>query len=276
MLDVRCSTFIFQFVHLLTRSFFLEVVLPGPKKQLLRWYDPILLLVIPSLAALVLKLLMRSCRLIKVEGEERMEEAVSRAGGGGIFASWHQRMSYNFHTLGKRHITVMISQSRDGEYTSRMAKFLGFKSVRGSSTRGGSRALIEIIRSMKKGAAAGMLADGPQGPARVAKMGSVVMAGKAGVPIIPILFGAERAWMFNSWDRYLVPKPFSRVVLLYEEPVWVPPDADGAELEKCRALFEERLNRGARWCDEQFGEERPWRKVKHPGDPEIGPLPEGG
>jgi hypothetical protein len=78
--------------------------------------------------------------------------------------------------------------------------------------------------------------------------------------------------MFNSWDRYLVPKPFARVAIFYAEPIWIPPSAKGEELEAYRRLFEERLNQGTRWCDEQFGPERPWRKVTREGMPEIGPL----
>ncbi len=234
----------------------------------LRWYDPLLLRVVPPLVALLLKLLMRSCRIIRIEGMDATREALSRTAGGAVYASWHQRMSYLFHILGSQHVTVMISRSRDGEYTAAMARWLGFQPVRGSSTRGGVRALKEIIRRMRQGEIGGMLADGPQGPPRVAKLGSLVMARSAGVPVIPVLWGADRCWQFNSWDRYLVPKPFARVVLLYEEPVWVPPDADGDTIESCRRLFEDRLNRGTRWCDEQFGVERPWRKERVKGNGE--------
>jgi lysophospholipid acyltransferase (LPLAT)-like uncharacterized protein len=166
----------------------------------------------------------------------------------------------------------MISASRDGEYAARVASWLGFKNVRGSSTRGGSKALKEIIRRMKAGEIGGMLADGPQGPARVAKMGSVIIARKARVPIIPVLWGADRCWVFNSWDRYLVPKPFARVVILYEEPVWIPETAGNEELERFRKRFEDLLNRGTLWCDEQVGGERPWRKKTTPDTPEFGPL----
>jgi hypothetical protein len=94
----------------------------------------------------------------------------------------------------------------------------------------------------------------------VAKIGSVIMARDAGVPLVPVLWGADRCWVFNSWDRYLVPKPFARVVVLYEEPIWVPQHTKGEALEPFRRLFEERLNRGTRWCDRKFGVERPWKK----------------
>ncbi|MBW2035849.1 MAG: DUF374 domain-containing protein, partial [Deltaproteobacteria bacterium] len=107
----------------------------------LRWYDPFFLRIIPPLAAALIKLLMLTCRVVKEEGLESKKEALIRSGGRAVYTSWHQRMSYNFHYFGSRHVTIMISNSRDGEYTARLAKWLGFKNVRGSSTRGGSTAL---------------------------------------------------------------------------------------------------------------------------------------
>ena len=130
----------------------------------------------------------------------------------------------------------------------------------------------ELVQRIREGEIGGMLADGPQGPARVAKIGSLVIAKDAGVPLIPVLWGADRCWTFNSWDRYLVPKPFARVAIFYAEPIWIPASADRDEMESYRRLFQERLNGGARWCDEQFGPERPWRRVTEEGVPEIGPL----
>jgi lysophospholipid acyltransferase (LPLAT)-like uncharacterized protein len=241
------------------------------KKQF-RWYDAILLRVIPPVAALLIKLLMLSCRVVRIKGLERTQTAVQSTRGGAVYATWHQRMPYHFHHFGSRHVTMMISASRDGEYAARVASWLGFKNVRGSSTRGGSEALKEIIRRMRAGEIGGMLADGPQGPARVAKMGSVIMAREARVPLIPVLWGADRCWVFNSWDRYLVPKPFARVAILYEEPIWIPKSADNEDLEGFRKRFEDLLNRGTLWCDEQVGAKRPWRKKTAPDVPEFGPL----
>jgi len=211
-----------------------------------RWYDPIFLRVIPPLVALLIKLLMLSCRVVKVEGLEKYRETISRSRGKAVCATWHQRMSYHFHYFGSRHVTMMISRSRDGEYAARTAACLGFKNVRGSSTQGGSKALKELVQRIKEGEFVGMLADGPQGPARLAKMGSLVIARDAEVPLIPVLWGADRCWIFNSWDRYLVPKPFARVVIFYAEPIWIPRSANGEELEEYRHLFEKRLNQGTR------------------------------
>lgn len=244
----------------------------SPRNTQLRWYDPLLLSILCPLIALLIKVLMLSCRVIKVEGEEEQKEAVERSCGRAVYATWHQRMPYHFHYFGSRHVTMMISQSRDGEYAARIAHWLGFRSVRGSSTRGGSKALKAIIAEIKRGETGGMLADGPLGPARVAKMGSVIIARDTEAPLIPVLWGADRCWVLNSWDRYLIPKPFARVVIHYAKPIWIPASATGEELERYRKLFEDRLNEGTRLCDEYFGPERPWRKVKKEGIPEIGPV----
>ena len=242
------------------------------KSSPLRWYDHIILRLIPPLVALLIKSCLLTCRIIKVEGGEREREVLSRSPGGAIYAIWHQRMFYHFHYSGRRHGIVLISQSRDGEYAARMAQWLGFKTVRGSSTRGGFMAVRELMQKIKGGEVAGMMADGPLGPARVLKLGSLVIARDAQAPLMSSLWGADRCWTLNSWDRYLIPKPFARIVIYHPEPLWVPPSAKGDELETYRRLFEERLNQGTRWCDEYFGAERPWRKVKKKGMPEVGPI----
>ena len=242
------------------------------KSSPFRWYDHILLRVIPPIVALLIKSYLLTCRIIKVEGGERETEALSRSPGGAVYAVWHQRMFYHFHYTGRRHGIILVSQSRDGEYGARVGHWLGFQTVRGSSTRGGFKAVRELITRIRDGALVGMLADGPLGPARVLKLGSVLIAREAQVPLMSILWGADRCWTLNSWDRYLIPKPFARIVIYHPEPMWIPPSARGDELETCRRTFEDRMNQGTRWCDTYFGAERPWRKVKKKGVPEVGPI----
>ncbi len=231
------------------------------KKSMLRWYDHLLLRIIPPLAALLIKSLMLSCRCVHVEGQQEAEDAIKKADGRAVYITWHQRMSYHFHYFGSRHVTMMISQSRDGEYAARVAKWLGFKNVRGSSTRGGSQAMRRLIREIKRGETGGMLADGPLGPPRVAKIGSVIIAKETGAPMIPVLWGTDRCWVLNTWDRYLIPKPFAKIAIRYEKPIWVPAEADNRDhLETYRLLLEKELNEGTHWCDQYFGVERPWKK----------------
>jgi lysophospholipid acyltransferase (LPLAT)-like uncharacterized protein len=122
-------------------------------------------------------------------------------------------------------------------------------------------ALKELKERMKEGVNGGMVLDGPLGPPRVAKVGTVMLARMTGAPIIPIVWGADRCWELNSWDRFIIPKPFARISYYYGEPIWVPPSTRSEEMEKYRHILENRLNDMTRWCDEQFGKERPWQKV---------------
>ena len=238
----------------------------------LRWYDPILLNILPPVVTLVIKLLLYSCRVIKVEGREKETDALAQSQGKAVYATWHQRVIFHGRHLAHKNLTVMISQSRDGEYATRLVSLFGHPNVRGSSTRGGPLALKELTQKIKEGGRAGILADGPLGPARVAKIGAVIMARETQVPLIPLTWGADRCWSINSWDRFLIPKPFARIFIHYPEPIWISPSADEEELEGYRCLLEERLNQGTRWCDTHFGPERPWRKVKEKGQIEVGPL----
>jgi len=239
----------------------------------LRWYDPILLNILPPVVSLLIKLLLFSCRVIKVEGREKEAEALAQSQGKAVYATWHQRVIFHARHLAHKNLMVMVSQSRDGEYAVRLLNLFGHKNVRGSSTRGGPQALKELTQKIKEGDRGGILADGPLGPARVAKIGAVIMAHEAQVPLITVTWGADRCWILNSWDRFLVPKPFARIVIYYPEPIWIPPSVGGGkELEEYRGLLEERLNQGTRWCDTHFGTERPWRKVKEKGQTEVGPL----
>jgi len=223
-------------------------------------FENLLLQIIPPFTATLVKALMLTCRVVTVKGEPAAEEALTRSGGAAVYTTWHQRMAYFSRYFRGGKITILISGSRDGEYAARIAAWLGFNSVRGSSTHGGTKALRELIRTIKDGGKGGFFADGPQGPPRIAKTGAVLAARDAQVPIIPVAWGADRGWIFNSWDRFLVPKPFSRIAVCFAEPIWVPPDAPIRDLETYRQLIENRLNGCVQWCDIQFGPERPWRK----------------
>lgn len=231
-------------------------------KETLKWYDSLLLPVLPPLVALFTKSLLYTCREVEISGREEAEAAIEEAEGRAVFVTWHQRISYQLRHLAPRGITVMISSSRDGEYAARLARWAGAKDVRGSSTRGGKEALKRLISLVKRGESAGMLADGPLGPPRVAKIGSVIIAKEAQAPIIPVMWGGNRCWCLNSWDRNLIPKPFSKIVVHYASPIWVPSDASRDELEGFRRKLEDSLNKASKWCDDYFGVNWPWRKEK--------------
>ncbi len=136
-----------------------------------------------------------------------------------VYVTWHRRMFGFFDFFGKRHVGVMISLSWDGEIVARAAAHLGFAPLRGSSTRGAVGGLHGVIKRLKAGKPAGFLADGPKGPPRIAKPGAVHASAGTGAPLVPVAFAAREAWVLNSWDRYIVPKPFTRICMVIGRPL---------------------------------------------------------
>jgi len=226
-------------------------------KSAFKWYDPILFGILIPIFSIFIRLLFLSCRVVRLEGADYEEKAIDMSGDKVIYASWHQRLFYHVHRLRRRRVIVMISRSRDGEYIARLVNWLGLRDVRGSSTRGGVDALKDLVRQMRDGANGGMIPDGPTGPPREAKIGTIILGRMTGAPIIPISWGADRCWIFNSWDRFMIPKPFARISYYYGEPILVPHSARVPDLEEFRKLLDERLNYITRQCDDVFGEQRP-------------------
>ena len=148
---------------------------------------------------------------IKVIGEEIALGCLTDYGGL-IAAVWHQRLLLALAYVNKfRHFqpVIMISQSKDGELAARLAERLGLVPVRGSSTRGGTTALVGITEALKKYLAAIHIVDGPTGPKGIVKPGLISMAQVSGAVILPVIVSAKKAWIVRSWDRFLIPKPFS-------------------------------------------------------------------
>ena len=161
--------------------------------------------------AAVLRLLASTWRM-RVVNEEPLNEA-RRTGQPVLFALWHgELLPLLWHQRG-RGVAVVISEHRDGEIIARIAESLGYRTVRGSSSRGASRALLGLVRVIEEGRDGAITPDGPRGPARVFAPGAAIAAQRTGVPIIPIRASASRAWRLRSWDRFLIPKPFARVTV---------------------------------------------------------------
>jgi len=134
----------------------------------------------------------------------------------------------------------MISLNFDGEWIGRIIQRFGYDVARGSTSRGGARALVQMRRELSKGAPVGFALDGPRGPARVAQPGAVFLAGATGHPVLPFHFEADRFWSAGRWDRTQVPKPFARVGLAVGEPMFVS-DTQEATIERARVALEQRL-----------------------------------
>ncbi len=233
------------------------------------WWEKILMVIIPPVVALVVKLFDLTFRVVKEEGKEKARAEVAKHDGRAVYCTWHQRMFYLCNYLGSLHVTIMMSKSKDGEWVARIADYFGYKNVRGSSRKGdldkgGSEAWHDLVNRVKEGENAGMFVDGPKGPAREVKIGALLIARETGAPIIPVLWGCDRAWIFNSWDRYMIPKPFAKIYFKHGDPIYVPADAGPEELERYRQLLEEQMNRDCLECDDFFGVRRPLCKKPKP------------
>jgi len=186
-----------------------------------------------------------------VDGWEHWE-AASSDGKLPIYTFWHNRVFLATYFWRRRRIVVMTSKSFDGEYIARFIQRFGYGASRGSSTRGATGAVVEMVRLMRAGCPCAFTIDGPKGPRYVAKMGAVILAKKTGNPILPFTMSSHRFWEAKkSWDGTQVPMPFTRARVIIGAPIFVRPDADGAELKAKRDELQRALDelnrRGEEW-----------------------------
>jgi hypothetical protein len=133
----------------------------------------------------------------------------------------------------------MISQSSDGEFIAGVANLTGWNTVRGSSSKGGEKAMHEMIQSLKSGMLAAHIVDGPRGPSGIVKRGAITIAQEADAAMVPVYAVAKKAWHFNSWDRFFIPKPFSKVIILYGRIVKAEKTDNACLFEKQRKGLED-------------------------------------
>ncbi|MGE3468554.1 MAG: lysophospholipid acyltransferase family protein [Pyrinomonadaceae bacterium] len=181
------------------------------------------------------------------EGNEHLED-IRRSGKLPIHVIWHNHIflsTYHSRNLG---IVVMTSESFDGEYIARFIQRFGFGAIRGSSSRGGSRALVEMIKAMRSGLPMAITADGPRGPLYKAKPGPVLLAQKTGNPMIASVIEPKAFWTVGSWDRMQIPKPFTAARVFFGEPIYVGPDDDIKEkLAEIQRSLDDLGRRGKEW-----------------------------
>lgn len=145
-----------------------------------------------------------------------------------IYTFWHRNILPLAFSRRGEEIVVMISSSRDGELIAGPVEVLGFQTTRGSSTRGGSKAVRELIRLSRKHSIV-IVPDGPKGPSMRMKPGVVHIARYTGLPVVPVGVDIESEWTLRSWDRFRIPKPFSRIRVIYGDPVMIDPQADARQ-----------------------------------------------
>jgi lysophospholipid acyltransferase (LPLAT)-like uncharacterized protein len=178
----------------------------------------------------------------RVEGLQHLE-AILASGRQPVMAFWHGRILPATFYFRRRGIVVITSENFDGEWIARIIERFGYGTARGSTSRGGKKAMLQLVRDMKAGRAAGFTLDGPRGPARVAQAGAVWLASATGNPVLPFHLEASSHWSLRSWDRTQIPKPFSTIALVVGEPLEIPSDASGETLEQARQDLEGRLSR---------------------------------
>jgi hypothetical protein len=159
-----------------------------------------------------------------------------------IFVLWHEYMSFPLYLRGNCDYALLMSRHRDADILSRLALHFGFDFVRGSSRRGGDRAIRDLMRKGKTHHLA-ITPDGPRGPRRKLAAGSIFLASKLQLPIVATGFGYDRPWRLNTWDRFAVPRPFSRARIVSSPHIEIPPDLDRDGVEHYRLRIEQLLRR---------------------------------
>ena len=162
-----------------------------------------------------------------------------------IYALWHQNLIGSiFSHIGEK-FTMVISESKDGELVAVTCEKFGHRPARGSSTRGGKRALVEMVRNMKAGYYGAISVDGPKGPPHVVKLGIIEIAKLCNCPIVPLSPYPEKAWITEkSWDQFRIPKPFSKIVIVIGEPIFITDETPKEQYEEIAMLIAEKVELG--------------------------------
>jgi lysophospholipid acyltransferase (LPLAT)-like uncharacterized protein len=202
----------------------------------------------PAAGSWALRLLAATLRLRR---EEKTVEPLWAAGAPAIYVVWHARLLLLPYLYRRRGLFALVSRSEDGSMIADLVRRFGFVTVRGSSSRGGAGGLRALARAIGGGHSVVVVPDGPRGPREVLKAGVVVLARLTGAPVVPAALAASSEWRARSWDEFRIPKPFSRCVVRFGEPILVPRDIDAAGEATVRKEIEAALNTVTWQVDEE-------------------------
>jgi lysophospholipid acyltransferase (LPLAT)-like uncharacterized protein len=193
-----------------------------------------------------------STGVIEIKGDNPLKNLIKSRKY--ILAIWHSRILLVSYLFKGTNASILVSRSDDGEIIARILQAQGQKTVRGSTRKGGLRAMSRLIKDLKtKRCPGSVIPDGPQGPRFQVQPGVIMLAKKTGYPIIPVSYSAKKIKVFSSWDRFILPYPFTRCRLVYGKLISVPANADPIGLENCRIALESELNRITKSADRHFG-----------------------
>lgn len=215
------------------------------KKKLVSWFGP-------WLAFWIIKLLGRTMRLVEIHPE--IPRSFWEKGIPVIGALWHGRLLMMPIIYKGKKLSFLVSPHRDGQVMGKALKRFGFYAILGSTTRKGFSGFKQMVRA--HGSDIGIVPDGPRGPRQQVQIGVIELARLTGRPIVPITFNASKRKIFNTWDRFLLPYPFSRGVFIWGEPVYVDRDGDRDYLEEKRLLLERKLNELTEEADRYFNQNK--------------------
>jgi hypothetical protein len=218
------------------------------KKKLVAWWGS-------SLAYWVIKLLSWTMRLEEVRAE--IPKSFWEREIPSIYAFWHGRLLMMPLIYKGEKLSILVSPHRDGQVVGKALQRFGFQTIPGSTYRKGFSGFKQMIKASQNGSDIGIVPDGPRGPRQKVQFGVIELAKKVGRPIVPLSFGASKGIFFNTWDRFLLPYPFSKGVFFYGEPVYVDPHGDRNHLEERRVLLEKRLNELTDQADHYFDSPKP-------------------
>ncbi len=208
------------------------------------------------LAPFLLRALARTWRMTVV-GEDNLARTVGD-GRGRILALWHGRMLFGLSYHGSRQWHALVSGSPDGEIFRALLSRFGYRAISGSTGRGGVGAVRQMLAVLETGGAVIIPPDGPRGPSRSVAPSLAWLGRATGFPIVPIGFACDRAWHARSWDRFTIPRPWARVVMIYQDPVRVERSAGEAELVAATDLIRESLLRAERQGFEMLERKPDW------------------
>lgn len=205
----------------------------GKKKRIVARTEPegsfsfwqrVQLLLISTMGWALIRLLGSTLRFT-IEGEEPWSDLRGR-GRSAVMTFWHNQILMAAYYFRSRGIVVITSEHFDGEYIARIIRWLGYGTARGSSTRGGVKALLQLRKHLDQGVDVAFTIDGPRGPRYVAKPGPVLLGRRSGAPIIAFHVEPRRYWELRSWDGFRIPKPFSEVHIRFAAPLFLTPESD--------------------------------------------------
>ncbi|MBN4077000.1 lysophospholipid acyltransferase family protein [Mariprofundus ferrooxydans] len=211
------------------------------KERLIVW-------LVPRLIKIIILFLEHSIRWQTIGAPYRPNDAQRN-----LYAFWHARLLLipRFSRAGRWHGYMLISSHRDGGFIADSMHLLGIETVRGSSTRGGARAMLKMLRAVKnENRHLGITPDGPKGPREVVQKGTVQLAMKADLPIVPVCYATKGHWRINSWDRFYIPKPFSRGVFVIGDAVRISGDEDvDTAVERVQQAMDDAQHRADHFFD---------------------------